>query len=800
MTTIIKKITIAFLALLVIVGVVAPFANVFAATFNNDSRDYATGSSANWSNSVSANEGEVVSFLVYYHNTASDTASNTRIRVQLPSGAFTNVSIQGDVWAHNGSAVAGTASVSLSSNQTLTFIPGSVAWYPNQSTVSQTLPNGQNGSEIVSSNGLIIGDIASGWDAQGYIVFRAQVSSNTVNPPQQNGSAPFVSTNTASAIQQDRATVQGTVNPNNANTNAWFEYGTTQSFGNTTGYQVIGLGNSSTNAVGYFYNLNQNTTYYYRIVAQNAYGTTYGNILSFTTQGSTTGTGSAPYATTHSAYSVAQNSATLQGAANPNGLATTAWFEYGTTQSFGNTTGYQTIGLANSASTISGYLSNLSSNTTYYYRIVAQNAYGTTYGNTLNVMTQQSYGGGNNGSVPTAYTNTVSASGVNSATFSGSVNPNGNYTNAWFEYGLSQSLGYTIGYQALGSSSYASAITANVYNLAPNTAYYYRAVAQNSYGTNYGTILTFTTSGSSINNASKAPYVTSRAVQSVFRNSALINGNVNPNGSLTTAWFEWGVTASLGSRTMIQPVGMANYSDSYSAVLSGLLPGTDYYYRAVAQNAYGTTYGTILTFTTSAQTIVPVVVNNKTTEPRVVVQQITGSSAVEQTVILTPSIDKSDPRAGDAVKYSIQYRNEGASAITGATVKILLPSEVEYDSATMKPSFVEDNELTFDLGTIKGHSQGVITIKATIDTAVDADSALMFSATLNYTDAKKQFQSTSAYLTVMVEVGSAGLASLFGVFGTLLNNWFVDLVLGLLIGFGIYHFFVRQKEEEALIK
>ncbi|KKU36522.1 MAG: hypothetical protein UX49_C0014G0003 [Candidatus Wolfebacteria bacterium GW2011_GWC2_46_275] len=42
MTFIIKKISSAFLVLLVIVGVVAPSATALAATFNNDSRDYAT--------------------------------------------------------------------------------------------------------------------------------------------------------------------------------------------------------------------------------------------------------------------------------------------------------------------------------------------------------------------------------------------------------------------------------------------------------------------------------------------------------------------------------------------------------------------------------------------------------------------------------------------------------------------------------------------------------------------------------------------------------------------------------------
>jgi hypothetical protein len=71
---------------------------------------------------------------------------------------------------------------------------------------------------------------------------------------------------------------------------------------------------------------------------------------------------------------------------------------------------------------------------------------------------------------------------------------------------------------------------------------------------------------------------------------------------------------------------------------------------------------------------------------------------------------------------------------------------------------------------------------------------------MNYTDYRRQFQATTAYLTVMVGAGTAGLASLMSTLGSLFTNWFVDLILGLLIGFGIYHFFVREKEEEVLIK
>ncbi len=704
MTNIIKKLTVAILSLIVVSGVFAPFTTSFAATFNTVPGDYNTlqvsnytqnpGSNSSWAGSISASAGEIVSFVVYYYNTAADTANGTYVHVQLPSGAFTSTTITGDVQASNAPTVTGNVSVNLTSAQSLSFIPGSAKWYPNQSTASQALLNGQSGSEVITSNGLYIGDVASqGW---GTVVFRAQVSNNggTTPSPSVNGSAPLVTTN--------------------------------------------------------------------------------------------------------SAYSISQNSANLQSSVNPNGSGTNAWFEYGTTQSFGNSTGYQAIG-SGSVTNVNGYLSNLSANTTYYYRAAAQNSYGTSYGNTMSFSTQSSGNGGGYSSAPSVYTGAATYSGTNSVILNGNVNPNGNYTNVWFEYGTTQSLGYTTGYQSAGSASQSSSVTANVSGLAPGATYYYRVVGQNSYGTTYGSIVSFVVNGSISNNGS-APFVTTRDASSIFRNTALLNANVNANGSITTAWFEWGTTNSLGNRTMVQPMGQDNSVSALSAVLSGLHNGTTYYYRAVAQNGYGTSYGNTLTFTTASVLVTPVVVNNTISEPRIIFQNISGTPIAGPTVLLIPSIDNKSPHAGDVIEYTIVYRNETSHAITNSTLKVTLPNEVTYDSATLQPSTSNDHDLTFDLGIINARSQGTITIKTKVDSSIDADSALVFSSTLNYTDYRHQFQATTAYLTVMVGAGVAGLASLTSVLGSLFTNWFIDLILGLLIGFGIYHFFVRQKEDEVLVK
>jgi phosphodiesterase/alkaline phosphatase D-like protein len=70
----------------------------------------------------------------------------------------------------------------------------------------------------------------------------------------------------------------------------------------------------------------------------------------------------------------------LNGMVNPNGVPTTYYFEWGTTTSYGNTTGVQSVGSGLSDVVVSANLTGLTRNTTYHYRVVATNSLGTSYG------------------------------------------------------------------------------------------------------------------------------------------------------------------------------------------------------------------------------------------------------------------------------------------------------------------------------------------------------------------------------------------------------------------------------------
>lgn len=88
-----------------------------------------------------------------------------------------------------------------------------------------------------------------------------------------------------------------------------------------------------------------------------------------------------PVAITEPATNVADSQATLNATINPTGLATNAWFEWGETTTYGNIEPIHVLANNYNNSTITDTITNLKANTTYHYRVVAENAGGTTYGN-----------------------------------------------------------------------------------------------------------------------------------------------------------------------------------------------------------------------------------------------------------------------------------------------------------------------------------------------------------------------------------------------------------------------------------
>jgi phosphodiesterase/alkaline phosphatase D-like protein len=99
--------------------------------------------------------------------------------------------------------------------------------------------------------------------------------------------------------------------------------------------------------------------------------------------------------------------------------------------------------------------------------------------------------------------------------------------------------------------------------------------------------------------AASSPTVATGTHSHVTDTSAVLHGTINPNGSATTYYFQWGLTTAYGLQSDERSAGHGTSGASVSTTASGLIPGTDYHYRLVATNGAGTTVGADHAFKTA---------------------------------------------------------------------------------------------------------------------------------------------------------------------------------------------------------
>lgn len=87
-----------------------------------------------------------------------------------------------------------------------------------------------------------------------------------------------------------------------------------------------------------------------------------------------------PIVTTVGVNAITASSASLVGSVNPNGLATSWWFTYGTTQAMGTVTATVGAGAGTTPVTVGAPLVGLTPNTLYYFALVGTNVGGTVLG------------------------------------------------------------------------------------------------------------------------------------------------------------------------------------------------------------------------------------------------------------------------------------------------------------------------------------------------------------------------------------------------------------------------------------
>jgi hypothetical protein len=95
-----------------------------------------------------------------------------------------------------------------------------------------------------------------------------------------------------------------------------------------------------------------------------------------------------------------------------------------------------------------------------------------------------------------------------------------------------------------------------------------------------------------------APTIVSEGSQVSSATTATVHGLVNANGLDTSVVFEWGKTTAFTRSSPPSDIGSGTTNVYRSYRLSGLSPGTTYYWRVTASSVAGVTTGPVKSFTT----------------------------------------------------------------------------------------------------------------------------------------------------------------------------------------------------------
>ena len=293
--------------------------------------------------------------------------------------------------------------------------------------------------------------------------------------------APTAATLSASEVKSKSATLNGTVNANNADTAVYFEYGTSASLGTTVSACTV-TGVSTTNAAYTLSNLIPFTTYYCRIVAVNGGGTTYGEKTSFQTPSML------PDATVNETKNITYSGAVLHGTVNANNSETTVYFQYSTKANMSGSSTVQcdqgtAAGTSDTAVSLS--VSGLTPNTIFYVRIKTVGTAGTSYSPIVHFTSACRE--------PNVITDSAGSITSSGAVMNGRVIAYNSDTTVSFEYGTDTNYGKTVTLTAAVTGMNRTAVSYTLSDLLPNTTYHYRVKAVNSANTTNGSDMTFVT-------------------------------------------------------------------------------------------------------------------------------------------------------------------------------------------------------------------------------------------------------------------------------------------------------------------
>ncbi|HTY96122.1 MAG TPA: IPT/TIG domain-containing protein, partial [Solirubrobacteraceae bacterium] len=310
------------------------------------------------------------------------------------------------------------------------------------------------------------------------------------------------------------------------------------------------------------------------------HGTVNGEEKSFTTLPT------APHANTEPAEDVKRTQATLTGKVTPNDSEVTqCYFEWGTnkddlTESTNCAQSVPAGGEPSEPVNVSANIGSLAETTTYYFRLVAKNAYGEDVGGKQNFETLPA--------PPHANVEGAKFIERTTATLWGYARPNDSkITSCVFEYGIAPNITKSVPCENFGvlSGEGREEVRAPVEGLQEGTEYAVRLVVTNGLGSDSSENATFET-------LPAGPNVVMHFAHNVTATSAELVAAVNPKESPTECYFEWGTTQALGHVAPCEnSPGEGDELVKVHAKISGLTPNTTYQVRVEAFNEKGSDRG-----------------------------------------------------------------------------------------------------------------------------------------------------------------------------------------------------------------
>ena len=471
---------------------------------------------------------------------------------------------------------------------TVTFEYGETAAYGHSISAGQNPVEGSTDTVISAQVLMLVPGTTYHYRAVGENVLGITYGTDQIfRTAALHANAPLAVTTVPTGISTTGATLTGNVTSNGYSTEVYFEYGLTNVYTDSLPASPSPvIGDFAVSVQGTIGPLVSDTTYHYRVVATNEFGTSFGQDMTFRTI-----TPSLPTVVTEAASEVTTSTATLNGSVNAhNSMIYNIYFEYGTSTAYGQTVYLDpstiggTIDIA-----VSTIIRNLSSNTIYHYRLTVMTVSGGLqyiYGD------DQSFSTGPTAGI-TVTTDSARVTGTTSTILYGSVNPGNTNVSVTFEYGPNTGYGRVIqADQSPVSGGTVVVVSALSEDLMPNVTYHFRTVALNSEGTSYGDDQTFTT-------LTSAPLATTEPATGVTGTTATMNGKVNAYNEVTTVIFQYGLTTDYGDSVFAGESPLAgNTLTVVNGAISGLTPNTEYHYRVMAENNSGVTYGADHTFFT----------------------------------------------------------------------------------------------------------------------------------------------------------------------------------------------------------